>query len=256
MQRGKEGLEQQIERMIVRAEFRPGERMGSERMLAERFDVARSALREALDSLEERGRIRRNMGRAGGIYVGDGKIDRNLNTIQSIPHMLRQQGYRSSTTVLRSELGLAAPSERRNLRLVEGEYVLRLQRRRDADGEPLSLDTMSLPATLLPNIQRHDFSASVYDILSKEYDIELAHADETIDVSSATADEAAVLRVEVGAPLISIWRVSVDTLGRPIEFAHDMFRADRTRISMKRHGSRWKHASSKHANQESGYAGG
>ena len=49
-----------------------GERLGSERQLAEQVGVTRSRLRDALDILVAEGLIRRLIGRSGGIYVFDG----------------------------------------------------------------------------------------------------------------------------------------------------------------------------------------
>ena len=51
-----------------------------------------------------------------------------------------------------------------------------------------------------------------------------------IEVVAASPDEAMVLDVAAGAPLLSITRTTTDTDDEPIEFSHDLFRADRTRI--------------------------
>lgn len=59
----------QIELLILRGILRPGERLPSERELAERMDVSRPSLREAVADLSERGLLvaRPN----AGIYVAD-----------------------------------------------------------------------------------------------------------------------------------------------------------------------------------------
>lgn len=226
--------------MIARAELRVGDRIGSERAIAEQFGVPRSALREALEELESAAVIRRTMGRTGGVFVADGKIERQLNTIMGVPDMLRQQGFTSSTEVLSEGIGVASPSEQRSLGLADGENVFRMRRRRDADGIPLSLDTMVLPMRLVPGFQDSDHTGSVYRVLSRDYRVEMAQADETIDVVAATSEQAAILGVEVGAPLFEIWRITFDASEAAIEFSHDFFRADRTRISLRRYGARWK----------------
>ncbi|GAA4265807.1 GntR family transcriptional regulator [Frondihabitans peucedani] len=242
MPRDNSELADRIRRLIARSELRVGDRIGSERAIAEQFDVPRSALRDALEELESRALIRRTMGRTGGVFVADGKIERQLNTIQGVPDMLRQQGFIAATAVLAEGIGVATPSEQRSLALAEGENVFRLRRRRDASGTPLSLDTMVLPMRLVPGFQEHDHSDSVYRLLAREYRIETAHSDETIDVSAATAEQAALLNVDEGAALFEIWRITFDAGETPIEFSHDFFRADRTRISLRRYGARWKRA--------------
>lgn len=242
MPRDNSELADRIRRLIARSELRVGDRIGSERAIAEQFGVPRSALREALEELEAAALIRRTMGRTGGVFVADGKIERQLNTIQGVPDMLRQQGFASSTTVIAEGIGVASPSDLRSLALAEGDNVFRLRRRRDAAGVPLSLDTMILPMRLVPGFQDRDHTESIYRVLAREYRIEMAHADETIDVSAATAEQAALLGIEEGAALFEIWRITFDASETPIEFSHDFFRADRTRISLRRYGARWKRA--------------
>ena len=55
--------------------------------------------------------------------------------------------------------------------------------------------------------------------------------------SLASADEAAILDIEPGAPLMAITRTAADVHGEPIEFSRDLFRADRTRIVVRTEGS-------------------
>ena len=62
-------------------------------------------------------------------------------------------------------------------------------------------------------------------------------ATEHIEVVSASSDEATILSIERGAPLISITRTTRDAEGVAFEYSHDLFRADRTRITVKVKGS-------------------
>lgn len=59
----------QMEELILQGVLRPGERLPAERELAERFDVSRPTLREALADLEERGLIAARPG--GGTFVAE-----------------------------------------------------------------------------------------------------------------------------------------------------------------------------------------
>ncbi|MDQ1205351.1 GntR family transcriptional regulator [Microbacterium sp. SORGH_AS_0862] len=237
-----DSLVDRISRFIEAEQFSAGERIGSERALAEQFAVSRSELRTALELLERHHRIRRTIGRSGGVFCWDGKIERHLNTIEGVPDMLRQQGFRATTTVLHSGIAIATPVECRALRIARGEPVFRLLRRRDADDIPLSLDSMTLPIRMLPGFQNVTHTQSVYRTLLEEYEIEAAQANETIDVSAANTEQAEVLRISVGDPLLDIRRVTYSQHGVPFEFAHDYFVAARTRITLSRHGARWKRA--------------
>ena len=74
---------------------------------------------------------------------------------------------------------------------------------------------------------------SLYDLLEQHYDTLPGEAEEHIEVTAASADEAAILATELGAPLLSITRVTRDRDGVPFESSHDLFRADRTMITVR-----------------------
>src|SRR5256886_16872736 len=66
----------QIERAIFSAQVSPGDRLQSERELAEQFGVSRITVRDALRVLEARGLIRVKVGATGGAFVADANTDR------------------------------------------------------------------------------------------------------------------------------------------------------------------------------------
>ena len=225
----------------ARAEmFHPGELMGSERALAERLGVGRTVLRQAIDRMEAEGTVRRVLGRSGGVFFNDGRIQRHLNTVEGVPQMVLHQGRAVATTVLRAEMGLPQPDERRNLHLNGGDAVLRIQRLRLVDGSSWSLDLSVLPAARFPGLLTHALNGSLYHLLTSEYGLELDRADETVEAVPATNAQASVLDVPAGSALLEIRRVAWDVQGVPVEFAHDFFRADRTRVHMQKYGTNWK----------------
>ena len=54
---------------------------------------------------------------------------------------------------------------------------------------------------------------------------------------TASADEAQVLDVAAGSPLLAITRTTSDSDGAPIEFSQDLFRGDRIRIVVRTPGA-------------------
>lgn len=59
----------QVEQLILRGILRPGERLPSERELAEKLSVSRPSLREAIGELQERGLLMTKA--SSGVYVAD-----------------------------------------------------------------------------------------------------------------------------------------------------------------------------------------
>jgi GntR family transcriptional regulator len=226
---------------FARAEmFHPGELMGSERALAELLGIGRTVLRQAIDRMEAEGTVRRALGRSGGVFFNDGRIQRHLNTVEGVPQMVLHQGRAISTTVVRAEVGLPQPDERRNLQLNTGDAVLRIQRLRLVDGTSWSLDLSVLPAARFPGLLTHELTGSLDHLLPTEYGLELDRAAETVEAVPASSEQARVLDVPLASALLEIRRVAWDVQGTPVEFAHDFFRADRTRVHMQKYGTNWK----------------
>ena len=100
-----------IRARIREQELLPGEKLGSERALADSLGVSRSDLRNALTVLESDHEIIRKIGRAGGIVISDGRLERNINTVESLPTIARRQGMRVSSKVLQAVIAPASVSD-------------------------------------------------------------------------------------------------------------------------------------------------
>jgi GntR family transcriptional regulator len=210
--------------------MRPGERLGTERELAERLEVARSTIRAALADLERNGIVRRARGRAGGIFAAERKVERDLTSLTGLPAYLRRQGFESDARVLSTATVEADAETAAALALGPGDLVLEVVRVRLADGEPISLERASFPADRFPHLLDRSLSGSLYELLQNEYDLVPGEAEERIEVVTAGAAEARLLGVPRGAPLLTVARTTWDADGRPFERSHDLFRGDRARI--------------------------
>jgi GntR family transcriptional regulator len=208
----------------------PGERLGAERDMAERYGVSRSTLRAALESLESVGAVGRVPGRSGGTFVAERKVERDLTSLTGLPSYLRRQGFESGARVLATTTGEADAETAEALAIPVGAVVFEILRIRLADGEPISYERARFPAARFPNLLDHPLGGSLYALLESEYGLVPGEAEERIEIVSASATAARVLGVRRSAPVVSIARVTVDADGRPFELSHDLFRADRVRI--------------------------
>jgi len=95
-----------------------------------------------------------------------------------------------------------------------------------------------LPAELFPGLLDLPLGGSLYELLHEHYGTVPGEAVEHIEVVSAGEDEGSILAVDPGAALLSITRTTQDGDGRVFEFSHDLFRADRTTITVRTPASR------------------
>src|SRR2546421_3011374 len=102
----------QIERAIFAAELSAGDRLQSERELAEQFGVSRITVRDALRVLEARGLIRVKVGATGGAFVADASTDRvaeSLSTMIPLKRMTPSELAQARTVVGAATAPLPAP---------------------------------------------------------------------------------------------------------------------------------------------------
>ncbi len=226
-------LVQRIRALIRVQELQPGERLGSERALAESMQVSRSDLRNALAVLEASHEIIRKIGRAGGVIVSDGRLERNINTVESLPTIARRQGMRVSSKVLQAVIAPASPSDIRLLKL-PGEHpmIYDITRLRHIEDHPLSLERSRLPAYLFPMFLTHDLTTPFYTMFERDYGIRPYSVDETLESVVGGDRENDLLEIEPETPLMRIHRIAYTEENVPFERAIDVYIADRMRFTM------------------------
>jgi GntR family transcriptional regulator len=215
---------------ISSGELAPGERLGAEREIAERLGVSRSTVRAAVADLARAGAVRRARGRAGGIFVAERKVERDLTSLAGLPAYLRRSGFQSDTRVISTAMVSPDGKTAAALNLGPKDLAHEIVRVRLADGERISLERAMFPVSRFPDLLDRSLSGSLYELLTKEYGLDPGEAEERIEVVVAGPSEARLLGVAEGAPLVAISRTSWTADGEPFEFSHDLFRGDRVRI--------------------------
>ena len=229
-----EDVRRRILGMLDAGALRPGDRLGSERDMADRFAVSRATLRSALVPLSRAGILERRTGRAGGTFIKSGVVERNVAELSGLPNRLKQGGHSTARSqVLSTALRPATAFEANRLAIEPGARLVVIQRLRYADGFPLSVDCAHFPADRVPDLLEQPLGGSIYDLLALRYDLVPSASTETIEVVNANPREAAWLEIPTRTALLSMTRVTCDAEGLPFEYSHDLFRADRVRLVAK-----------------------
>jgi GntR family transcriptional regulator len=235
--RSPEDVRRVLTERIATGHLRPGQRLGAERALAADLGVSRATLRQALAVLADGGVVRRVPGRGGGTFVSKDKIERDTSRVVGVPALLRSQGVVAGTRVISAGLSAADEPVARALGLRRGDLVVDLNRIRLADGSPIVVEHARFPADRFLGLLELPLGGSVYELLEAHFGTRPAEAVEQIEVVTASADEAQVLDVAAGSPLLAITRTTSDSDGAPIEFSQDLFRGDRIRIVVRTPGA-------------------
>lgn len=222
-----------LERLIVSRELQPGDRLPSEVEIAQALGVSRMTLRQALAGVEAKGMLQRRRGRFGGNFVARPRVDYTLSGLPGFTEQMRRASVEAGARVVRAGTGRPTAQVREALGLKRGRQVHEVVRVRSADGEPVTLEETHLPADLFPGILDLDLTGSLYRVMDREFGRAPASAVEVIEPVKADPEQAELLGVAVDDALLRISRTAYAADGTAVEFSRDLFRPDRTRITLR-----------------------
>src|SRR4051794_17616056 len=216
-------IETWLEDAVAGGKLGPGDRLPPERELAERLQVSRMTLRQALDSLERRGLLARRVGRDGGTFVAEPRIE--LAGLAALSDQLRARGLAAGARVLSTRERAASAAE-----AALGARVFDVVRVRLADGEPVALERGVYSASAYPGLLDEPLDGSLYELMRRRGDEVPVRAVERLEPALADAETADALGIAAGDPLLLVERDAYGPSGRLLERSRDLFRGDRTRV--------------------------
>lgn len=214
---------------IDNEEFTTGSMIPSERELMALLDVSRITVRRAIEELEQEGYLYRVQGK--GTYVKGDQESQDLISITSCTQDVERLGMKPSRKVLHSDVILADKKRQRALSLSDKDKVFFLSRVYYADEEPINYTRTYVPYKLFKDIEKHDFSKeSLYQVMEKEYGVQLCRAVRTVEAIIAYDEIAEYLHVQNGVPLLLFQCTTYGLLGGreiPVETFKCCYRSDK-----------------------------
>lgn len=207
---------------------RPGDRLPSERELSTRWGVARMTVRHAMDTLVAEGLVVRRQG--SGTYVAPQPMVRFLG-LTSFTQDMRERGLIPTSRLLAFGVNPADETLAGRLRVQPGERIVAFTRLRLGSGEPMAVESVWIPASLVPGLEPPDLDGSLYELLARRYRIAAGAASVTIEPVLpdprtrgllAIPDEQACLRLRI---------IDSNARGRVVMVADCIYRGDRYQLS-------------------------
>jgi GntR family transcriptional regulator len=154
-------------------------RFPTDKELTEQYGVSRHTVREAVRRLRARGLVERHRGR--GSFINDTQVAQPLGGIYSLFRAVEERGLEQRSEVLALETH-RDPDAATWLGLPPRAELVRLDRLRYADDEPLALDSVWLPADVGRPLLEVDFSrTALYDELRDRVGVAITAVDETLE---------------------------------------------------------------------------
>jgi GntR family transcriptional regulator len=225
-----EQIAERVRARVQEGEFGLGSQLPTEEELSAFYGVSRSTLRNAIAVLEEQGMVARTSGK--GTFVTAVALRQPLHELSSFAESMTEQGYAIAIQPLSWDIALPSARVRDQLRLGDGDLVLRLERLHVVEGVPVGVDRLALPAWVRERVDVQALlTGSTYHALEAS-GISLGKAEQHVAATSASAHLADVLRVHISHPILMVERLAFLADDRPIEYMLGHYRGDRVILDM------------------------
>ena len=222
-------LYRQIKQMIINSlqagEWKAGDAIPSEQDLAGRFGVSQGTVRKAIDEMAAENLLVRRQGK--GTYVA-------THAEQKVQYrFLRLMADEGPVALERQLLDCkrqrAPAAIARRLQMRAGEPMVEVRRLLHSKGQPVVLDDIWLPGDLFRGLTTellNQHKGPFYELFETEFGVHMIRAEEKIRAVAADAETAALLELPLGAPLLSVERLSFTYGDKPVELRRGLYSTD------------------------------
>ncbi len=218
----------QLRADILAGRFAPGERLPNEKTLAERFDVNRHTLRQAVQALVREGHL--DVRQGAGTFVRELVLDYALHRRTRMTENLARIGE-TSTRELLSHAIVPAGAWAEALTVGARSKVAVIETRASVRGRPVALSTAAFPcprfASIAQQVERH---GSITKALRELGVTDYTRLRSVIATRLPTHAEADALARPATQPVLVVQYVNVDREGVPVEAATTLFAADAVQL--------------------------
>ncbi|QCU78220.1 GntR family transcriptional regulator [Citricoccus sp. SGAir0253] len=206
---------------ISSQEFAPGDPLPSESELCQRFETSRGPVRQAMAALRAEGLI--SSGRGRRTIVLDTVPTQSFDGVISYSEWCRQSGFEPGQLTQSVTRRPADPALAAALEIEPRTPVVSVFRLRLLNGRPAMVERLNYPLEVGRHLLTFDTdSGSIYQHLI-DSGVDINNATRTIDAIGADADDAQLLGVAEGAPLLRVRRRAFTSNGTPVESSDDRY---------------------------------
>ena len=216
-----------LRELINSRQYSVGDQFLTERRISKRFDVSRVTANKALSKLIDEGTLELRKGI--GTFVCDEPKHFPTSHLVSFTHKMLASGKKPSTQVLQFKTvnsGEVAREVSNNLALDPAEKLYYMKRLRLSDEIPLILESHYLRERFCPGLGQDALKGSLFDIMTKDYNLNIAGVDETLLSTTIRGENSKLLDVQNGAPGFFMYVIGYNDTKIPVWIANVIYRGD------------------------------
>ncbi|MHA2938808.1 UTRA domain-containing protein [Vibrio sp. RC27] len=197
-------INQVIAEQIEQGMLESGQKLPSERKLAESFDTTRVTLREALSLLEADGLIYREDRR--GWFISHPRLRVNLNSKQSFVTLANDQQRQPRAETVEQKSLMANKLATQLLQLAPFSEVLQLDQLFYLEQRPVCYSTCYINREHFSDLFQHSLEHGILECCEQHYGVEVVNIHHEITTCALLGDICQQLHATPGTPALVITR--------------------------------------------------
>lgn len=222
-----DALKEKVEQRV----WKIGERLPSERDLAETYEVSRMTARQAVTSLVDEGILERRVG--SGTYVASRRVREKMRGTTSFTEIITAQGKTPSTELLSFVKVQPNEVEREKLKISKNELIIRMERIRYADEVPICYEVASIPQNIVADFDKQEITSNFFQTL-RDNGYEIGHSEQVISAKSLSKEVAEYLEMKQNSAILALNQISYLTDGTPFEYVLSQYAGERFEFYLER----------------------
>ncbi|MGK0577705.1 GntR family transcriptional regulator [Macrococcus capreoli] len=212
-----ETIANDITQYIHDQQLEQGTKLQSLDQLMQQYNVSKSTITKALDTLEKRGVIFQQRG--SGIFVRRQRREGYVSLLTNRGFTSDLKEFDITSEVLKLEKIIPDDNVKSNLHLKDGEAVYYVERLRKANDEILCIEASYFPVKLVPYLNVEIAQASIFDYLTNALKFNISFADIYLHIDELSESDAQLLALKPGNPALYLEQVIYLATGEPFDYS-------------------------------------
>ncbi|MFS0786112.1 GntR family transcriptional regulator [Shouchella sp. 1P09AA] len=219
-------IEELIQKQIKAGLLKPGDALPSEREFADKYQISRMTVRQGMNNLVQKRQLIREKGK-GTFVASSQNIEQLLTKTTSFSEDMLNRNMVPESKLLSFKREQIDEKTAQLLQVESGTDVFHVNRVRLANKSPIALEQAFIAVDLAPNLTENILHSSLYTYFEEELGHQIDHSEQTIRSVLANEEDATLLEIEKGDPLLAIRRQAFTTERRVLELVYTRYRGDR-----------------------------
>jgi GntR family transcriptional regulator len=200
----------------------------SDQALTREFGVSPLTVRQAVQDLVRSGLVTRHRGRGTFVVTKQKPVQGTVDHLEAYLSEWRVKGDDVRIEILERATTAASMAVAAGLQIAPGATVGYVRRLRHADGHPLGIDYRYILVEILSQLDDTDLQReTIWETIESKVGLPTLQSNTTIRAVLASAEEAALLKIPVGSPVLTREIQLIGTSGQPMMTGHSIYHPDR-----------------------------